>query len=180
MRCSRATSPAISFPGDDPDTRLLKTFLVFGLGFVVRPLGRGAHRQLRRSRGPQSRTHPDHTVDGGRHRHHRVLARPTHPSASARRSCCCSAGCCRVSPPAARSAAPPPICWRARTLEQRGRVASWLEASMGMANILGALAAFSVTAAAEHRPGAGLGLADPFHLRTRDRTGRSVLAPHSG
>jgi MHS family proline/betaine transporter-like MFS transporter len=29
---------------------------------------------------------------------------------------------------------------------QRGRVASWLEASMGMANILGALAAFSVTA----------------------------------
>jgi len=30
--------------------------------------------------------------------------------------------------------------------EQRGRVASWLEASMGMANILGALAAFSVTA----------------------------------
>ena len=31
-------------------------------------------------------------------------------------------------------------------LAQRGRVASWLEASMGMANILGALAAFSVTA----------------------------------
>src|SRR5450432_3401266 len=27
------------FPGDDPDTRLLNTFLVFGLGFVVRPLG---------------------------------------------------------------------------------------------------------------------------------------------
>src|ERR1700736_6999924 len=27
------------FPGDDPNTRLLKTFLVFGLGFVVRPLG---------------------------------------------------------------------------------------------------------------------------------------------
>src|SRR5258706_2838646 len=30
--------------------------------------------------------------------------------------------------------------------KQRGRVASWLEASMGMANILGALSAFSVTA----------------------------------
>ncbi len=30
--------------------------------------------------------------------------------------------------------------------EKRGRVASWLEASMGMANILGALAAFTVTA----------------------------------
>ena len=27
------------FPGDDSNTRLLKTFLVFGLGFVVRPLG---------------------------------------------------------------------------------------------------------------------------------------------
>jgi hypothetical protein len=27
------------FPGGDSNTRLLKTFLVFGLGFVVRPLG---------------------------------------------------------------------------------------------------------------------------------------------
>ncbi len=27
------------FPGDGPDARLVKTFLFFGLGFVVRPLG---------------------------------------------------------------------------------------------------------------------------------------------
>ncbi|HTD75299.1 MAG TPA: hypothetical protein VK652_17350, partial [Steroidobacteraceae bacterium] len=27
------------FPSDGPDARLIKTFLFFGLGFVVRPLG---------------------------------------------------------------------------------------------------------------------------------------------
>src|SRR6202030_530023 len=46
--------------------------------------------------------------------------------------------------------------------KQRGRVASWLEASMGMSNILGALAAFSVTAVLSTREVQSWGWRIPF------------------
>ena len=148
------------FPGDDPGTQLVKTFLFFGLGFVVAAPGSGAHRQLRRPRGPQGGAHPDHPADGGRHRHHRLFShlcdhRHRRAAAAAR-----SVAFCRDFPPAARSAAPRLICSRAPIRKQRGRVASWLEASMGMSNILGALVAFSVTALLSRSRGASLGLAD--------------------
>src|SRR5580692_1589876 len=90
------------FPGDDKNTRLLKTFLVFGLGFVVRPLG--ALLLLLLGRVLQGFSAGGEI--GGATAYLLESAEPA----------------------------------------QRGRVASWLEASMGMANILGALAAFSVTA----------------------------------
>ena len=63
---------------------------------------------------------------------------------------------------------------------QRGRVASWLEASMGMANILGALAAFSVTAVLSTSEVQAWGWRIPFIFGLDHRAGGSVPAPQPG
>jgi MHS family proline/betaine transporter-like MFS transporter len=133
------------FPGDDPNTRLLKTFLVFGLGFVVRPLGAVLIGNFGDRAG--RKTALTLTI--------LLMAAGT--------------GIIAFAPPyAAIGIGAPLLLLLGRVLQgfsaggevggataylletadpaQRGRVASWLEASMGMANILGALAAFSVTA----------------------------------
>ncbi|MGC2033280.1 MAG: MFS transporter, partial [Steroidobacteraceae bacterium] len=133
------------FPGDDKNTRLLKTFLVFGLGFVVRPLGAVLIGNYGDRAGRKSAL--TLTI--------LLMAAGT--------------GIIALSPTyAAIGIGAPLLLLLGRVLQgfsaggeiggatayllesaepaQRGRVASWLEASMGMANILGALAAFSVTA----------------------------------
>jgi len=133
------------FPSDDKNTRLLKTFLVFGLGFVVRPLG----AVLIGNYGDRAGRKAALTLT--------ILLMAA------------GTGIIALSPTYATIGIGAPILLllgrvlqgfsaggevggaTAYLLEsadpaQRGRVASWLEASMGMANILGALAAFSVTA----------------------------------
>ncbi len=133
------------FPGDDPNTRLLKTFLVFGLGFVVRPLG----AVLIGNFGDRSGRKAALTLT--------ILLMAA------------GTGIIALSPTyASIGIGAPLLLLLGRVLQgfsaggevggatayllesaepaQRGRVASWLEASMGMANILGALAAFTVTA----------------------------------
>lgn len=132
------------FPGDDPNTRLLKTFLVFGLGFVVRPLG----AVLIGNFGDRSGRKAALTLT--------ILLMAA------------GTGIIALSPTyASIGIGAPLLLLLGRILQgfsaggevggatayllesaapaQRGRVASWLEASMGMANILGALAAFTVT-----------------------------------
>ena len=133
------------FPGDDPNTRLLKTFLFFGLGFVVRPLG----AVLIGNFGDRAGRKAALTLT--------ILLMAA------------GTGIIAFSPTyAAIGIGAPILLLLGRVLQGfsaggeiggataylletadhklRGRVASWLEASMGMANILGALAAFSVTA----------------------------------
>jgi MFS transporter, MHS family, proline/betaine transporter len=133
------------FPGDDANTRLLKTFLVFGLGFVVRPLGAVVIGNFGDRAGRKAAL--TLTI--------LLMAAGT--------------GIIAFSPTyASIGFAAPLLLLLGRVLQgfsaggevggatayllesadpkQCGRIASWLEASMGMANILGALAAFSVTA----------------------------------
>ena len=132
------------FPGDGPDARLVKTFLFFGLGFVVRPLG----AMLIGNFGDRAGRKAALTLT--------ILLMAA------------GTGVIAFSPTYATIGVGAPILLllgrvlqgfsaggevggaTAYLLEtgdpqERGRVASWLEASMGMANILGALAAFLVT-----------------------------------
>lgn len=132
------------FPGDGADVRLAKAFLFFGLGFVVRPLGAvliGAYGDRAGRKAALTLT---------------ILLMAA------------GTGIIAVCPGyASIGAAAPVLLLMGRVLQgfsaggevggttaylletgdpkERGRIASWLEASMGMANILGALAAFSVT-----------------------------------
>ncbi len=133
------------FPGDNPGTRLVKTFLVFGLGFVVRPLG----AVLIGNFGDRAGRKAALTLT--------ILLMAA------------GTGIIAFSPTyAAIGMGAPLLLLLGRLLQgfsaggeiggataylletadikRRGRVASWLEASMGLANILGALAAFTVTA----------------------------------
>jgi MFS transporter, MHS family, proline/betaine transporter len=132
------------FPGDGADVRLTKAFLFFGLGFVVRPLGAvliGAYGDRAGRKAALTLT---------------ILLMAA------------GTGIIAICPGyASIGAAAPVLLLLGRVLQgfsaggevggttaylletgdpkERGRIASWLEASMGMANILGALAAFSVT-----------------------------------
>jgi MHS family proline/betaine transporter-like MFS transporter len=133
------------FPSEDSNTRLLQTFLVFGLGFVVRPLG----AVLIGNFGDRAGRKAALTLT--------ILLMAA------------GTGIIAFSPTyAAIGMGAPLLLLLGRVLQgfsaggevggatayllesadpkTRGRVASWLEASMGMANILGALAAFTVTA----------------------------------
>jgi MHS family proline/betaine transporter-like MFS transporter len=151
------------FPGDDPATRLIKTFLVFGLGFVVRPLG----AVLIGTFGDRAGRKAALTLT--------ILLMAA------------GTGIIALSPTyAAIGMGAPLLLLLGRVLQgfsaggevgtatayllesadpkQRGRVASWLEASMGMSNILGALAAFSVTAVLSTREVQSWGWRIPFIL----------------
>ena len=133
------------FPGDDANTGRIKTFLFFGLGFVVRPLG----AVLIGNFGDRAGRKAALTLT--------ILLMAA------------GTGIIAFSPTyAAIGLGAPLLLLLGRVLQgfsaggevggatayllesadpkQRGRVASWLEASMGMSNILGALAAFAVTA----------------------------------
>jgi MFS transporter, MHS family, proline/betaine transporter len=134
------------FPaGDDPTDKLLKTFLVFGLGFVVRPLGAILIGNYGDRAGRKAAlTLTILLMAAGT----AVIAfSPTYASIGlgapllllfGRVLQGLSAGG-EIGGAAAfllESAHP----------KHRGGVAAWLQASMGMSNILGALAAVSVTA----------------------------------
>jgi len=133
------------FPAaDDPTTQLLKTLLVFGLGFVVRPLG----AILIGNYGDRAGRKAALTLT--------ILLMAAGTAVIA---------CCPTYTSIGRGApllllfgrllqgfsaggeigGAAAFLFESAPLGQRGRVAAWLQASMGMSNILGAVAALLVT-----------------------------------
>jgi MHS family proline/betaine transporter-like MFS transporter len=134
------------FPSQDSYTRLEQTFLVFGLGFVVRPLGAvliGDFGDRAGRKAALTLTILLMAAGTG------IIAfSPTYASIGAGAPLLLLLG--RVLQGfSAGGEVGGATAYLLETADekQRGRVASWLEASMGMANILGALAAFAVTSA---------------------------------
>jgi MHS family proline/betaine transporter-like MFS transporter len=131
-------------PGADPTANLLKAFLAFGLGFVVRPLGAvliGNYGDRAGRKASLTLTILLMAVGTGT-----IAFAPTYAAIGIGAPLLLlvgrvlqgfSAGGEVGGATAFLAENAPP--------ERRGVVTSWLEASMGMANILGALAAFSVT-----------------------------------
>src|SRR5450631_439142 len=132
------------FPDDDKNTRLLKTFLFFGLGFVVRPLGAviiGNFGDRAGRKAALTLTILLMAAGTG------IIAfSPTYAAIGIGAPLLLLLG--RVLQgfsAGGEIGGATAYLLESADLAQRGRVASWLEASMGMANILGALAAFAVT-----------------------------------
>jgi MHS family proline/betaine transporter-like MFS transporter len=133
------------FPDDGPDARLIKAFLFFGLGFIVRPLGAvfiGNFGDRAGRKAALTLTILLMAVGTG------IIAfSPTYASIGVGAPILLLLG--RVLQGfSAGGEIGGATAYLLETADpkERGRVASWLEASMGMANILGALAAFWVTA----------------------------------
>jgi MFS transporter, MHS family, proline/betaine transporter len=134
------------FPAaDDPTTQLLKTLLVFGLGFVVRPLG----AILIGNYGDRAGRKAALTLT--------ILLMAAGTAVIACSPTYASIG--RGAPllllfgrllqgfsAGGEIGGAAAFLLESAPIRQRGRVAAWLQASMGMSNILGALAALSVTA----------------------------------
>lgn len=134
------------FPSNDSTTRLLQTYLFFGLGFVVRPLGAvliGNFGDRAGRKAALTLTIMLMAAGTG------IIAfSPTYASIGVGAPLLLLLG--RVLQGfSAGGEVGGATAYLLESAEpkQRGRVASWLEASMGMANILGALAAFTVTSA---------------------------------
>ncbi|WP_281172554.1 MFS transporter [Pseudonocardia spinosispora] len=92
------------FKHGDATSALVNTFIVFGAGFVARPLGaivigRYGDRVGRKAALVLSIATMGAGILSSRSR------RRTRSSVSERRCCCSWPGCCRASPPAVRSAA---------------------------------------------------------------------------
>ncbi len=133
------------FPGDDANTGRIKTFLFFGLGFVVRPLGAvliGNFGDRAGRKAALTMTILLMAAGTG------IIAfSPTYASIGIGAPVLLLLG--RVLQgfsAGGEVGGATAYLLESADPKQRGRVASWLEASMGMSNILGALAAFSVTA----------------------------------
>jgi MHS family proline/betaine transporter-like MFS transporter len=133
------------FPGSDPGTQLVETFLFFGLGFVVRPLGAVLVGNFGDRAGRKAALtltillmaagtgiiafSPTYATIGVGAPLLLLLGRVLQGFSAGGEIGGATAYLLETADP-----------------EKRGRVASWLEASMGMANVLGALTAFTVTA----------------------------------
>jgi MHS family proline/betaine transporter-like MFS transporter len=148
-------------PGEDPAANLLKAFLAFGLGFVVRPLGAvliGNYGDRAGRKASLTLTILLMAVGTGT-----IAFAPTYAAIGLGAPLLLLVGRVLQGFSAGGEVggataflvenAPP---------ERRGVVTSWLEASMGMANILGALAAFSVTAFLSSEQVLGWGWRIPF------------------
>jgi MFS transporter, MHS family, proline/betaine transporter len=133
------------FPGDDPGAALVKTFLTFGAGFVIRPIGAmliGAYADRAGRKAALTLTiwimaagtlliavTPGYAAIG-------VLAPVLLLIGRLLQGLSAGGEIGSASAFLAESAG----------TGERGKVAAWQEASMGMSNILGALVAFTVTA----------------------------------
>ncbi len=133
------------FPGGDRSANLLKAFLFFGLGFVVRPLGAiiiGNYGDRAGRKAALTLTIMLMAVGTA------IIAfSPTYAAIGIGAPLLLLVG--RVLQgfsAGGEIGGATAYLLECADPEQRGRIASWLEASMGMSNILGALAAFSVTA----------------------------------
>ncbi len=133
------------FPGDDENTGRIKTFLLFGLGFVVRPLGAvliGNFGDRAGRKAALTLTILLMAAGTGI-----VAFAPTYAAIGIGAPLLLLVG--RVLQgfsAGGEVGGATAYLLESADPKDRGRVASWLEASMGMSNILGALAAFSVTA----------------------------------
>jgi MFS transporter, MHS family, proline/betaine transporter len=132
------------FPGDDASTGRIKTFLLFGLGFLVRPLGAvliGNFGDRAGRKAALTLTILLMAAGTG------IIAfSPTYASIGLGAPLLLLLG--RVLQgfsAGGEVGGATAYLLETADIADRGRVASWLEASMGMANILGALVAFSVT-----------------------------------
>jgi MHS family proline/betaine transporter-like MFS transporter len=134
------------FPAsDDSGTRLLKTFLFFGLGFVVRPLGAvliGNYGDRAGRKAALTLTIMLMALGTA------IIAfAPTYASIGVGAPLLLLLGrLLQGFSASGEVGGATAFLLESADPEHRGRVASWLEASMGMSNILGALAAYSVTA----------------------------------
>jgi MHS family proline/betaine transporter-like MFS transporter len=133
------------FPGSDPGTQLVETFLFFGLGFVVRPLGAvlvGNFGDRTGRKAALTLTILLMAAGTG------IIAfSPTYATIGVGAPLLLLLG--RVLQgfsAGGEIGGATAYLLETADVEQRGRAASWLEASMGMANVLGALTAFTVTA----------------------------------
>jgi MFS family permease len=133
------------FPAANPGTQLVETFLFFGLGFVARPLGAvliGNFGDRAGRKAALTLTILLMAAGTG------VIAlSPTYASIGLGAPVLLLLG--RVLQgfsAGGEVGGATAYLLESAPVAQRGRAASWLEASMGMANILGALAAFLVTA----------------------------------
>src|SRR3984885_15319144 len=133
------------FPSHDANTRLLQTFLVFGLGFVVRPLGAvliGNFGDRAGRKAALTLTILLMAAGNG------VIAfSPTYASIGVGAPLLLLlGGVLQGFSAGGEVGGASAYLLESAVSKNRGRAASWLEASMGMANILGAMAAYSVTA----------------------------------
>jgi MHS family proline/betaine transporter-like MFS transporter len=133
------------FPGGDPTTNLLRAFLAFGVGFVVRPLGAvliGSYGDRAGRKAALTLTILLMAAGTG------IIAfAPTYAAIGIGAPLLLLVG--RVLQgfsAGGEVGGATAFLLESADHEHRGLGASWLEASMGMSNILGALAAFSITA----------------------------------
>ena len=134
------------FPATDaPGTQLLKTFLVFGLGFVARPLG----ALLIGSYGDKAGRKAALTLTIWLMAAGTALIAfaPTYASVGIAAPLVLLTGrLLQGFSAGGEVGGAAAYLLESAAADRRGRVASWLQASMGLANILGTLVAFSVTA----------------------------------
>jgi len=134
------------FPAtDEPGSRLLKTFLVFGLGFVVRPLGALLIGSFGDRAGRKAALMLTIWLMAAGTA--LIAFAPTYASVGIAAPLVLLAGrLLQGFSAGGEVGGAAAYLLESAALDRRGRVASWLQASMGLANILGALVAFSVTA----------------------------------
>jgi len=163
--------PKLLFRTNAPGIDLLKAFLAFGVGFAVRPLGAiviGAYGDRAGRKAALTLTimvmalgtlviaiRADFRDDRCRGAAH--SADGTHPAGAFR--------------PAVKSAVAAAFLVEHAPLDKKGIFGSWLQASMGMSNILGALVAVFGYQSAQRRRAPGLGMAHSVHHRITDRAG---------
>jgi MHS family proline/betaine transporter-like MFS transporter len=133
------------FPGDDPNARLLKAFLAFGVGFLIRPLGAvviGGYADRAGRKAALTLTISLMAVGTG------IIAfSPTHAAIGIGAPVLLLLGrLLQGFSAGGEVGSAAAYLFESADPRQRGLVASWLQASMGLANILGALVAFSISA----------------------------------
>jgi MFS transporter, MHS family, proline/betaine transporter len=133
------------FPGADRTANLLKAFLFFGLGFVVRPLGAiliGNYADRAGRKAALTLTLMLMAAGTG------IIAfSPTYAAIGIGAPVLLLIGrILQGFSAGGEIGSAAAFLWESAHAERRGRISSWLQASMGMSNILGALVAVSVAA----------------------------------
>ena len=126
-------------------------------------------RRLRRPGRPQGRADPDHHADGGRHAGHRGGANLCGNRHRAPRSCCWSDARCRVFSAGGEVGGAVAFLVEHAPPKQKGKYASWLQASMAISNIIRRAGRLRGHVAVDPGSDRRLGLADPVRDRAADR-----------
>ncbi len=151
------------FPGNDPSAALLETFLTFGVGFVIRPVGAliiGAYGDWAGRKAALTLT--IFMMAAGT----LLLAcSPTYASIGVWAPLLLLAGRLLQGLSAGGEiGSASAFLVESANAGQKGALASWLQASMGMSNILGALIAFAVTTALSNAQVQAWGWRIPFFV----------------